>query len=267
MADLATATAGRRPGTFRRYFALILYKTYTELRAEASRTYFGYVWWVVEPVLSMSVYYFVFEYLFRQGTANFGLFLIIGLIPWRWFSTSITHGSSALIQSRALMKQVYLPKVVLPLVTLASNTFKFLVVFALLIAFLWLMGFAPGPQYLALVAVILVQGLLVGGLTLLAAAVTPFVPDLRVLLDNFLRLLFFVSGIFHDIDVLGGKAESLLRLNPLTWLTEAYREILLHRQWPDFEALLWIGACSAVVLFLAERLIRRFEFVYPKLSR
>ncbi len=267
MSEFSTANQGRRPGYFRRYLALILYKTYAELRAESSRTYVGYAWWVAEPLLSMGVYYFVFEYLFRQGIANFGLFLIVGLVPWRWFSTSITHGASALLQSRSLMQQVYLPKVVLPLVTLASDAFKFIVVFSLLIAFLWVLGFPPGVHYLALAVVVPVQGLLVAGLTLIAAAVTPFIPDLRVVLENLLRLLFFVSGIFHDVDVLGPEAESLLRLNPLTSLIEAYREILLEGTWPNLERLLWIGLVSALGLLVGERLIRRYEFVYPKLSR
>lgn len=267
MPDVSPAIPRSRPLFPRRYLGLVFYKAYAELRAESSRTYVGYLWWILEPMISMAVYYFVFQFVLRRGTEDFAMFLIVGLVPWRWFATGVLHGANSILGSRSLMQQVYLPKVVLPLVSLLTDTFKFAVVFVLLVAFVLAMGYPVGTPYLALPLVILVQGVFVGALTLLAAAVTPFLPDVRLILESLLRLWFFVSGIFHPLEGLSPETQLYLRLNPMTPIIESYRDVLLDGRWPQWDWLLGIGAVSLVLFVIGERLIRRFDFVYPKLSR
>ena len=273
MSETTTTPTVAKPGVKtgrwrrRRYLGLILYKTYAELRAESSRTYLGFVWWVAEPLLSMAVYYFVFKFILNYGTENYAIFLIVALIPWRWFSAGIMHGAQAILGARSLMQQVYLPKVVLPIVSLLSDTFKFAVILLVLVPFLALVGFPPGRAYLALPIVIFTQGVFTAGLTLLCAATTPFLPDMRMVLDSLLRLWFFVSGIFHPVDGLSEHAQFFLRLNPMTNIIEAYRDVLLEGQWPDLSRLGTTVLVSVLLMVIGERLIRRLDFQYPKISR
>ena len=67
---------------------LIAYKTYADLRAEAERTYLGVVWWFLDPLIHISIYYFVFSVIMSRGTENFIAFLAVGVIVWRWFVCS-----------------------------------------------------------------------------------------------------------------------------------------------------------------------------------
>ncbi len=126
-----------------RYLELIVYKAIADLRAEAARTYIGMVWWVLDPIIFMGIFYVVFVVLLRGGTPHYVQFLLVGLVPWRWFQTTLMHGAGAIADGEGLMRQVYLPKMVFPLVVVLTDLFKFLVVLALVLLFLWSSGFPP----------------------------------------------------------------------------------------------------------------------------
>ena len=129
-----------------RYFDLVLYKTYADLRAESARTYVGFLWWIVEPALNMCVLYLVFGVIMKRGTEDFVPFLFAGVVPWRWFATAVNHGASSIVLAKSLMLQVDLPKLVFPIVSVLTDSVKFLVVFVVLLMFLWLYGFGVGPD-------------------------------------------------------------------------------------------------------------------------
>lgn len=253
----------RRP--YARYLSLIAYKTYADLRTESERTYAGFVWWIVEPVVSMAVYYLVFGVIMQRGTPNFVQFLFVGLVPWRWLHTTLLHGANAILAERSLMQQVYLPKIVFPLVAILTDTFKFLVVFCLVLAFVWISGFSPSLHYLALPLVLVTQFLLTCGLTIFFAGIAPLLPDIRIVLENLVRLWFFLSGIFYAVDRFSATAAEYLRLNPMTVVIESYRDILLGGSWPDLERLGLISLLGIAICILGVGVIRRYEFIYPKL--
>lgn len=257
--------APRRRQGWHRYLNLILYKTYAELKAESERTYVGYAWWVIDPLLSMAVYWVVFEWILRRGTDDYASFLIVGLVPWRWLSTGIVHGASSILASRSLMQQVYLPKLILPVVSVLTDTVKFLVVLALLLLYIVLAGYAPGWQYLALPAVVLVQGAFIGALSLILAGITPFAPDLRMVLENLVRLWLFLSGVFYPLDVLPETLRFAFRFNPMATIIDSYRNVLMYGRWPDLVPLLLIAVLSVVLGAVGARIIRRNDFLYPKL--
>ncbi|RMH21258.1 MAG: ABC transporter permease [Acidobacteria bacterium] len=249
-----------------RWMGLAIFKTYADLRAESARTYVGFLWWIAEPLLSLGVYYIVFELILDRGTENYVAFLFTGLVPWRWLSTTLVHGSGSILFADNLMQQVYLPKVLFPIVAFLTDTFKFLVVFAVLLVFVRISGFPLGWSYLALPLVLLVQGLLVIGVTLIAAGITPFIPDLRVVLENLVRVWLFLSGIFYDVGALSADAQWYFRLNPMTSVIEAYRHILLDGVWPSFAWLSIVTVLALALCALGALLIHRFDYTYPKLA-
>jgi len=255
---------GRREH-FDRYLRLVVYKTYAELKAESERTYVGFAWWIAEPVISMAVYYVVFETILDRGTEDYAVFLFVGLVPWRWLQTTITHGASAILGERSLMQQVFLPKILLTWTAILADSFKFVVVFALLLLALPAFGYPPSAAWAWLPVILAAQFLLITGVTTLVAALTPFLPDLRIVLENVVRLWFFLSGVFYSVDVVGAELEPYLQLNPMTVILEAYRDVLLHARAPDSVPLFAVGAASAVACVLGMAVTRRFDYEYPKL--
>lgn len=249
----------------RRYVELVLYKTYAELRVEAERTYAGYIWWVAEPVLHMIIYYLVFGVFFRQGTPNYVPFLFVGLVAWRWLQSTLMEGSNAIIAGRALIQQVYIPKVLLPLVTVLANTFRFLCVLVVLIVFLHLYGLPATWSYLALPAVLLAQFAFVASITLFFAGFVPFFPDLRIFIDSALRAWFFLSVIFYGPQQIPQPFRDYLYLNPMVVLIEGYRNVLMRGMLPSWQALAGVIATSILLATGAILWIRRHDCIYPKL--
>jgi lipopolysaccharide transport system permease protein len=249
-----------------RYLDLIAYKTYADLRAESERTYIGFLWWIIEPIISMVIYYLVFGLILTTEIADFVPFLFIGLIPWRWLSSSVGHAGNSLLASRGLMQLVYLPKILFPVISVLTDTVKFFFVFLVLLVFLWIYGAPVGLPYLSLPLILIVHFLLIAAASVLVAAVVPFLPDLRHFVDHALRLLFFVSGVFWSISAVSNDDHRFwLRLNPMAALIEAYRDVLLYDQWPRGSYLAGIAVFALLGLYGGVRLIARNNWVYPKL--
>lgn len=249
----------------RHFIDLVVQKAKAGLRAEASRGYLGVLWWILEPVMYMTIFYFVFLHLFQRGDENFVIFLLTGLIVWKWFISTVSSSASSLMANVGLMNQVYVPKILFPLTTVAVNTFKFFVVFALYLVFLqftetkvtWAWTFLPVVIVTQLFLIVAVSGFL--------AAIMPFFPDLRVILDNFLLMLFFLSGIFFDISRLPESIQGYLWLNPMAVMINMYRQVLHNSVLPDLQQIVMVLLFSAVTMFFAALIYKHFDRIYPKI--
>lgn len=243
---------------------LVWHMAIAEIRTEAARGYMGSLWWVLEPILYMGVFYVVFDVLRLRGGEDIAPFLLVGLVAWKWFATSIAAGSVSIKRVSGLIQQVYVPKYVFVLVSILTNFMRFLVVLLLLLLFLVAYGFQPAFTWLGIVPVVLVQGFLVFGVTGVFAALIPFAEDLRILVNNGLTLMFFLSGIFFEISKAPEYLIGYLYLNPMVSMIDSYRAILLNGEWPEWQGLLMVSFFSMFLSLVALYLLRRFDRQYPK---
>ncbi|MGV6825515.1 MAG: ABC transporter permease [bacterium] len=251
---------------WRQQLHLIGYKAYSDLLAEASRGSLGLLWWVLEPVLYLGAFYIIFELALQRGGEGFVPFLLTGLVIWKWFAASITNASNSITIAGGLISQVYVPKLMFPFAVISVATFKFLIVFCMLIVFLLIYGVQPSLTWLSLGAILLVQLIFVVSSGSLVAAVVPVLPDLKLIIDNLLLMMFFLSGVFFDIGQLEGTlAYDILSLNPMYILIECYRQVLLQQQWPDWQGLIQVMIWSALLLTAALLILRKMDRIYPKL--
>jgi lipopolysaccharide transport system permease protein len=246
------------------YLEIIWYKALAELRAEAARSFLGFLWWIFEPVIYMAAFYVVFGLIFERGGAGFVPFLLCGLVAWKWFASTVTSAANSIPANSGLMQQVYLPKHVFPAIVLVVNTVKFLVVLGLLLVFLVLYGHAPSYAWLGLPALLFVQCLFIAAVAGLVASIVPFVPDFKLLLDNAMMVLFFVSGVFFDIGSVPEHLQFILKLNPMAGIIDGYRAILMQGLWPSGPYLGFVLAISAVGIWLAGRTLTQYDRIYPK---
>lgn len=248
------------------WLELILYKARADLKVEASQGYLGMLWWVLEPVLYMGAFYIIFAVAMQRGGENFVPWLLTGLVVWKWFDTSVRMSASSIRTGKGLMAQVYLPKVFFPAVVILRNGAKFLITLALLVLFLLAYGSGASWNWLLLPLVFLLQLLLVGGVASVAAALVPLWPDLMLVVNNGLMLMFFLSGVFFDTSALEGWLGTLLRLNPMVPVIDAWRAMLLGGDWPEGVWLGWALLVGVVTILLGLYLLRRFDRYYPRLS-
>ena len=249
----------------KKYVELIWYKALAELKAEAARAYIGFLWWVLEPLLYMTAFYIAFGTGLRRGGMPLLVFLLTGLVPWKWFASTVINGSNAIQANSALIQQVYIPKYVLPWIVVVVNTIKFFIVLSLLIILLNFSGHGVGIAWLALPAVIAVQFMVIMAITSLFAALVPLFPELKLIVDNGIIVLMFMSGIFFNIDTSPPRLAAVLRINPMVEVIQSYRDIFLSNAWPDWAGLIWCVILSLVVYTVAGAVLRKYDRFYVKL--
>lgn len=215
----------------------------------------------------MGVFYLIFGVFLDRGTENFAGFLLCGVTAWNWFNRTVNNASGSILAGRGLMLQVDIPKYFFPLEVVLRDAFKHLFVVCLLLTFL---AFYPTPvsvTWLALPILIVVQGVLVLSVSTLSAAIVPFIPDVKFVIQSLLMLMFFGSGVFYDIDDVAGEYRDILYLNPMAGLIKSYRSVLIYETWPDWNYVILVLSFSAVLLLLAFNIVRRFDHIYPRICQ
>jgi len=236
---------------WKRYWDIILYRTYAELKAEAQLSYMGYVWWVLEPLLNVILFYVILAYILEQSTVGAIGFLVVGAVTWQWFNASVMGAANSVIDAGAMLRQIYLPKMVLPLILILSSTWKFLFLFVLLVLFCWVTGHPPAVSYIVLPVLILLEFMVIVAFTLPLAFVMPYFPDARVTVEAILRSAMLVSGIFFPVEKLPESYRLYFHLNPMADLIEAFRAVLIDGQWPRWDLMAYVGGFSCAGLLLA----------------
>lgn len=239
-----------------RYRALIQSLVTRELKARYRGSVLGFFWSFINPLLLLVVYSFVFTVVL-PGThppeiEPYALFLFCGILPWTWFSSSLTEAANSLMSGGNLIKKVLFPAEILPIVAVLSNMMHFFFGLPILVAFLvWFRPTITLVEVLWFPVVVAVQLLFTLGLSLLLAALTVHFRDIKDILSNLLTLWFFATPIIYPMHLAPGTiSRAVLNANPFSHLAVSYQEILFydgpfgHWRW-----LLALGGGS-VLLFL-----------------
>ena len=245
---------------------LVWFRAYADLKSEASRTYLGILWWIFDPILQMGIYYLVFGVGLRGAgrTENFIEFLLIGIIIWRWFASSINSSTGAIMNNRNLVLRLDIDKWVFPATVILSNTFRFLITYALLLVFLQYSGMPLNVNYVWLPVVLIIQSILICGASFVIGSLVPLVPDFRNLTSHLIMLMFFMSGIFYDVEQMPDKFMLLFDVNPMVHIIQANRAVMLHGQMPDWLTLTYVLIFGLLLVALGLKLMRSLNVVYAK---
>jgi len=238
-----------------RYRGLIQSLVARDLKARYRGSVLGFFWSFVNPLLLLLVYSFVFSTVMKnttEGIQPYALFMFCGILPWTWFSASLSEATNSLISGGNLIKKVLFPAEILPIVSVLANMVNF---------FLGLLILVPGLIYfhklhlsfnlLWFPVTVLVQLVFTLALGLMLSALTVHFRDIRDLLFNILTLWFFATPIIYSWQQDNvRKYKHVFDLNPFTHLAISYQETLFYGPVGHWKWLLSLGAAS-VVLFLA----------------
>lgn len=232
--------------TTRRFWVLVDEMARMSLKADASRFCFGYLWWILEPLLYVGVFYVVFNVLLGSKKEDFLVFLMCGKLTFVWFSKSVVHASRTIVSSKGLIGNIDLPKTLFPLVAIQEGLYRQAAVFALLFAFLVYSGYPVTSNWLWLGPVLLVNYVVIVAASLAGAFLVCLVFDFTVIIALTMIFLLFTSGIFWDVRALPDPqmTEWVLALNPLAFIVDAYRQVLMVGARPDVGHLGTIGGLA-----------------------
>jgi len=241
-------------GQLLRYRGLIQSLVARELKARYRGSVLGFFWSFINPLLLLLIYWFVFTTVLPnrvEGVQPYALFMFCGILPWTWFSSSLTDASGSLIAGGNLIKKVLFPAEVLPIVSVLANMVHFFLGLPILLIFLALFR-PPTPWHLLFFPVaVLVQLVFTTALALLLAALAVHFRDIRDILSNILTLWFFATPIIYPWFQPGlQRFRPLFNANPFTHLAVSYQEIFFfHEAFGHWKWLLALGIAS-VILFL-----------------
>lgn len=245
--------------TLAQYFRLVHVQALLALKGDASRYYLGYIWWILEPLLFVAVFYFVFDVIMDSGRADFLVFLMCGKLPFMWFSKSVNAAGNAIVGNASLIGKIDVPKSMFPLGIIHEGAYRQLTVFALLLVFLLFNGYVPTWNWLWIVPVALLEYLVIVACGFIAAIIVCFVRDFSLLISIGMMFLMFASGLFWDPRTLSDPAmgEMILTYNPIAFLLDAYRQALMFDTRPDLGLFAGNLLLFGGVLFLAVRFMRK----------
>lgn len=243
---------------------VIWYKAWADFRAESQRTYLGYLWWIIDPILNTVLYFLVFGYFLSRGGPDFIPYLVIGIVGWFWFAQSVDAAGRSIWQNANLLRQVSIKKLVFPCSQIVNGCLKFGFSMIVVVGALLLYRFFPGVWWLLLPIPILVELLFIAGIAFLLAAVVPFVPDIAGFVPYVLRFAFFMSAIMYKLEELPELGQAALYYNPMVHILEAYRAVLMYETAPDWGPLAVIALGSIAAILIGAALVHRFDGLYAK---
>jgi len=251
---------------------LIAYLVRADLKKRGADTLLGNVWWVVDPLLQMLVYWLLVGVILqRGGTADFPLFIFAAILPWKWFESTIRDGVHAVVGSERLIKQIYFPKIVLPVAGSLSGVVNFAFGLIPLFAMLFIVYSDRATPWLLLIPVIaLVQLLFGASLAILVSAINVFYRDIGNLSRHLMRFWFYLSPTLYGVEMveeIAGKHEAIalwFKLNPWTYLLGSYRDVIYYGRAPEWAGLGLIALISVVLLAFSIWFFKRVEPAFAK---
>jgi lipopolysaccharide transport system permease protein len=220
-----------------------------DLKVKYKGSTLGFLWSLLNPLLMIVVYTVAFKYVMKIKVPNFPIFLFSALLPWNFLSSTLSMGVTSITENSNLVKKVYFPREVLPLSIVLVNLFHFCLSFLVLIPALLFFKIIPGFSFLFLVVIVFFQTLFVLGLTLLASALDVYYKDVKHILEVMLNLWFWLTPIIWPLYLVPEKLQDYVYLNPFTAFVQAYRDIILHNQFPK-PLILTILVVTGILVFL-----------------
>lgn len=280
-APAAFRTSAARPGPLgligeaisdvRSRWRLIRYLAQADLKRKGTDTFFGNVWWVLDPLLQMAVYVILVTVIFQRDTPAYPLFIFAAILPWKWFSTVVSDAITSVSGQERLIKQIQFPKIVLPAAAMIAGIAQYL--FGLIPLGVMLVLFYPDRISSSLVfipVVAVVQFVFIMGFGLVVAALNVFFRDVGNLARHVLRLWFYLSPALYGADTIASLNEkhptisAVMHFNPFFFILEGYRDAVYYARTPDLAGLGAVFAGSLLLLMLGTIFFKRLEPSFAK---
>ena len=252
-----------RTGELIQYRELIRSLVTRDLKVRYKNSVLGFVWSLLNPLLTMVVFTFVFTVVFPSGgKENFPVFFLAGLLPWQFFANSVNMTTRSIVDSAHLIKKVYFPREALPLAGVLSHLVNFLLALLVFFALFPLFRVRVTGWVLLLPVIILIQLLFTLGLGFILSTMNVFYRDTQHIMETLMLIWFFLTPIFYSLEdmrpILVGlrfDLRSLMyTLNPMASLIKAYRAVVYEGSAPCFMRL-GVTTLIALLLFVAGSLV------------
>jgi len=237
---------------------LIKHLTWRHLAARYRGSSLGFAWSLLNPLILMGVYTFVFRYIFRATVPGvpFPVFLLTGILAWNFFSSAALNAAVSLVSGASLINKAAFPRITLPVSAVLASAVNYVVTIPIMIAFGMIFGVFPTFFLLLLPGALLLILLMAIGVGALLSALMPFFNDLQHLIEVALTIWFFLTPVVYPMSQVPEGLVPFYRLNPMVGLIELVHSVFLGQDLP-FRSLAFAVAGVVVVLGAGLLVFRR----------
>jgi lipopolysaccharide transport system permease protein len=232
---------------------LLWHMTVRHLRGQYKQSVLGYAWAFVNPLSQMLILSFVFSIVLRIRIPDldvpYPLFLLVGLVPWIFFSTAVASATDSVVGAASLVTKVYFPREVLPTAAMFTKLVDLACGVLILVGLMVYYGHPPESTAVWLPVLLSIHIVFTLGLSLPLAALNLYFHDVRFLVGVTLTLWFYMTPVIYRVDMVPHQYKILFDLNPNALFVEAYRRVLLQGVGPGLDRL-FLGAVIALLTFL-----------------
>ena len=233
----------------------------TEFRARYRAQALGIVWSLLNPLVMMGIISVIFTQMFRSAEKFFPIFLLIGLLMWQWFSTSLNSATGVFVHNADIIKRTVFARPLLPIASVLSYGINFSIECLVLIAFIPIFpgAFKLSPALLLVPVLLLLTISLMAGIVLATSVLNVIYRDIAYLVSTGLLLLYWATPVFYPIDVIPFPFRTILQANPLAGLMTAMRMAIMRGEFPT--PLGWAGIVipTVLALLIGWRVFRHYE--------
>ena len=231
-----------------------------DLRGRYKGSVLGFLWTFINPLFQLIVYTIVFSKILRNDIPRYYLYLFVALIPWIFFSSSITVGAASIISQKDLVKKIYFPRMVIPISYVTSCFVNMLLCFIVIFAVIIVTG--AGINFVAVLTlpiIMIVEYIFALGMAMLSSAVTVYFRDLEHILGIVSMAWMYLTPIVYSKSIVPEKYLPIFNLNPMTPIIECYRTVLYDKQIPDLSTLLIAAALGVFFLIFGALVFNKLQ--------
>lgn len=244
-----------------RYRDLLWLWTMREVQVRYKQSLLGVAWAVLQPLALTAIFTIVFSRLVRVDTGGipYPIFSYTALVPWTFFSTSLSFGIASLVNNMNLVTKIYFPREILPLASVGAAFVDFLVSAVILAGMMLIYGVRPGLVSLWVLPLLVLQISLTIAVVLLGSALLVFFRDVRFVVPLLTQVWMYASPIIYPVSLVPERYRSLYFLNPMAGIIDGYRRVLLTGESPDLGTLALGSAVTLVLLIGGYTFFKRAE--------
>lgn len=249
------------------HYKYAIYAAKSSLKSEVANSYLNWIWWVLEPFCFMLIYAFIFGVIFDAKEQYFPIFIFIGITIWDFFSHCLTQSVKMVKNNKAIVTKVYIPKFILLVSRMFFNGYKMLFQWLIVVVMLIYFRVPITWRILYLIPILLLLFVFTFACMTHLMHYGVFLQDLTNVVTIVLRMLFYMTGIFYNIEKrLPPKYVPLLmKCNPMALILNSARKCILYATSPDIRWIfIWL-VISVIIAALGIRKIYKNENSYVKL--
>ena len=201
-----------------------------EVRSKYKNSFLGVMWSFLNPLLQIAVYAIIFSLILKNKQENYAIFLCCGIIPWTFFSSAINKSAFTIIENGNIIKKVYFPREIIPISVVTAETINFLISTIIILGFVIIGGIGINKFLFFYPIVLITQFLIILSFSFVVSGICVYFRDLQHFIGIILQLLFYAAPIVYSQDSIPSEYDWILKLNPMTYIINAYRDIFYYQK-------------------------------------